>query len=471
MWRLSLFWFALACSSSLSGAILQATIREDHSGNGVVAAELIITKPGVREYIADIESDGSGRFDPVDLAPGEYELHVTKNNYLPVTMHIQADEIPDRLVLHLVRCGSISGRVTALGGQPLGEVTVVAMTSPDHIAAQTQANEKGEYRLFGLRPGEYTVATAFGQSRWAMGRTGEVPKLGPHGTGMLVHSEKFTITSGHEYRGIDFTVPPRPVFAVRGRVDRESKRLESFWVALAAADRPELAFAVAIASKDGVFEIQGIPTGSYLVFVSGPTGARGAGGAQLNEHSLFARSQLQVIGQNVEGLLLHPSPGLELQVKLRADASCSKKITVTLNPIEDWSANIQRSGEVKADGTISFSELAPAKYRVVATDRDGFCYQAQTPTTDLSGPVTVTLAPASKLRVHVMPPAALELVGTDAVRTAIPNRTGSAEFNGLAPGHYRLRRADGVRGSQEFELEAGAERQVELTIPKQEVRQ
>jgi len=53
-------------------ATLRGSVVEDHSGHAVVSAELRIARKGVAQLVADLESDGDGRFEPVDLEDGDY---------------------------------------------------------------------------------------------------------------------------------------------------------------------------------------------------------------------------------------------------------------------------------------------------------------------------------------------------------------------------------------------------------------
>jgi len=98
-------------------ATLRVSVVDDQSGNPVISSELRLAKLGVAELIADLESDSNGRFEPVDLESGDYTVSLSKRiTSLPVFGFER--RLGDRLVIRLVRCGTIAGRVTNLAVAP-----------------------------------------------------------------------------------------------------------------------------------------------------------------------------------------------------------------------------------------------------------------------------------------------------------------------------------------------------------------
>lgn len=112
VWAIAAFQPAIAQGPTLSGSVV-----EDSSDAPVAAAELKIRKPGVRELIADLETDGSGRLPGVKVPPGDYRAEVTRANFIAVTFPLH---IPNTaLRIRLVRYASIDGKVTNSNGQPV----------------------------------------------------------------------------------------------------------------------------------------------------------------------------------------------------------------------------------------------------------------------------------------------------------------------------------------------------------------
>jgi hypothetical protein len=449
------------CCTTGWSATLRASVVEDHSGHAVISAEMQIAKPGIAELVADIESDGNGKFEPVDLDDGDYVVRFSKTNYIESSIRIRTASLGERLVIRLVRCGSIGGRVADLSGAPVANAYLFALGGTLPVNVQTDAN--GEYRFFGLKPGKYRIAAAYGQSTQAVARTGEPPKLGPSGSGVVFYPEELSIVSGDEHVHIDFSLAPSALFRVNGRVDAQDAATGDFWVALAPVKNPEIASSVAIAGNDRTFHFEGIRPGPYYLFVSGPSQIRSNFGAEFGDHGLFGRTQIEVTGQDVEGLSLRVAPGLTLPITVKGGDGCSAKAQVSVNAMEDWAAYITHSGKSKEDGNVVLTGLAPARYRVQV--KSEHCFQASEVIADLSGgtvkPVEVRLSHGGSIHVHVIPSVAVLLFGEPETRTEIPDADGKVEFNTLPPGHYRLERS-------EVDLKAGEVRKIELDLRKQE---
>jgi hypothetical protein len=456
-----LLQLGLYCCGTAWGAALRASVVEDHSGHAVISAELQIAKPGVAELVADIESDGNGKFEPVDLDDGDYVVRVSKTNYIDTSIRLRAASLGEPLVIRLVRCGSIGGRVADLSGAPVANAYMFALGGTRPINVETDAN--GEYRFFGLKPGKYRITAAYGQPAQAVARTGEPPKLGSSGSGVAFYPEELSIVSGDEHVHIDISLAPSALFRVSGRVDAQDAGTGDFWVALALVKNPEIASSVAIAGKDGSFHLEGIRPGSYYLFVSGPAQIRSTFGAEFGDHGFFGRTQIEVTGQDVEGLSLRVAPGLTLPITVKGGDGCSAKAQVTASATEDWAAYITRSAKSKDDGSVALTGLAPARYSVQV--KSEHCFQASEVIADLSGgtvkPVEVRLLHGGSIHVHVIPSVPVLLSGEGETRTELPDAGGNVEFDALPPGHYRVERL-------EVDLKAGEVRKMELDLRKPE---
>src|SRR5262245_27891079 len=121
-------------------------------------------------------SDAAGRFSFKDLEPGRYYLSAKRDGYVdpliggysgsPVSriIVIERGKQPPFEELAMVRAGSISGRILDSAGQPVARASVDAnqLWYPNgrpswNSGTSTNTNDLGEYRLYGLLPGEYFV--------------------------------------------------------------------------------------------------------------------------------------------------------------------------------------------------------------------------------------------------------------------------------------------------------------------------
>jgi hypothetical protein len=129
-------------------------------------------------------SDGNGRFELGGLPPGHYSVWVQKPGYSVVSVSNESvspfkpsrgvdlppGRLVDRLTVAVVRGGVIAGQLTDETGEPLVDVTVQALrpSSSDRSlmpVSDSQTDDRGRYRIFGLQPGVYCVGAVAGH-RW-----------------------------------------------------------------------------------------------------------------------------------------------------------------------------------------------------------------------------------------------------------------------------------------------------------------
>jgi hypothetical protein len=371
--------------SAASAASIDGVVVEDRSGASVGFAEVRVVRLADAAVLADLETDSDGHFRTPDLAPGEYRLRISKPNYLDATLPFRVEDSPQQsepLSVKLVRCGVIAGRVTDAEGQPLSGATVFAMKrgaddaplrpSLDRAGSFALVDETGAYRLHHLPPGRYAVAAAYGHSTLAVGTYGGLEPVSAAGSGVLLfpgnsHPRIFEVSSGDEYTGIDFAVAPGGVHNLRGKVESPDSRT-GFWLSLVAHEQPALATAVAQAEPGGDFRFDGIPPGSYDLLASGPVLGRMQQGAELDDKPLFGRITVDVGATDVAGLTVPVQHGRAASFILRTPADgarCGSGIVkLTLQPVEDWAAQLDREVEVRATKPMRVDSLAPGLYRL-----------------------------------------------------------------------------------------------------------
>ena len=499
-WRL-IAVFATLLARSGSAETIGGRVLEDHSGAPVASADVRVFKVGVREAVADLDTDGDGRFRASDLAPGEYRLDVSKDNYVAATVRIRTGG--ETLSVRLVRCGVIAGLVVDQQGQPVTSAYVFAISSVRaSAAAHARVDERGRYRLYNLPPGRYAVAVAYGASTMAIGSTGSAAGLSDLGSGVLFYPNNtqprlFAISGGEEHRNIDFNVTPGTLASVSGKVEQASAN-GRFWLALTPVGRPELAAAVTQAEPDGNFRFEGIPVGSYYLFASGPANARSAQGAVLGPEPLFARTSVDVVGHAIEGLSLAVERGRSVDFVLRAvhaegGDACPPSAQLSLTSLEDWGVMFAYRTQVGPQGA-RIDRLAPGRYRIEVEKLGGRCYGTVSQILDLTGepdskPVEVPVAPAGEIRGRLTGAAAAvryavmllpsEPDKDDTLQVVFPDREGRFGFTGLRPGPYRIaaqRAAEDPKARWvsdlalmvEIRVPGGVPTDVELPAPKLE---
>jgi hypothetical protein len=498
--RLAALFLGVLIADSAPTETIAGKVVQDDSGAPLASVEVRLSRAGSAGLVADLETDTAGQFRAADLPPAEYRVEVSKPNYVDTVLSVR-EPGATTLLIRLVRRGVISGQVTDAQAQPVRGATVFAMvkTAGEPFRPFThqfaQVDEHGQYRLYNLPPGRYAIAVSYGASTMAVGSHGSTTIIPNVGSGLHFYLDStrpqfFTIAGGEQIRGVDFVIAPAALYSVSGRVELPVPDAE-FWLALTSPEQPALAVAVAIAERDGKFRFEGIPPGSYYLFVSGPAIGRG-NGAMLGPEPFFGRTQVDVGGQNVENISVTVQKGRSAAFVLRAPPSqqdCRSTAVLTLFPLEDWGAMLERSVEVNSSKPTIVDNLAPARYHVAVTQPGEACHTVADRVVDLSGdaasgPIEIGMASAGaihgRLNGNAAHPSDFAIVlvaadGDDAkapVQIAFPDAESRFHFERLRPGRYRIAAQpaeDKSRWSadQMFEIDVpgGAPTEIEVPVP------
>src|SRR6266851_6263835 len=151
-------------TGSVAGVVI-----DEKSGDRVAKA-VIILRRGEEGGIGGI-TGADGKFTLRDVDPGTYVLAVERDGYVVArgesqTVNVQVGQTTSDLQLKLLRTGAISGQVVDPDGDPISGVNVVVSAtrakknSPSSNGYAT-TNDRGEYRVFHIAPGEYRVSAAY----------------------------------------------------------------------------------------------------------------------------------------------------------------------------------------------------------------------------------------------------------------------------------------------------------------------
>jgi hypothetical protein len=484
-------------------ADLAGRVVEDHTGNPLASAVVRVVKPGMRTLAAELETSTDGRFTASNLPDGEYRLEIAKPNFIGTVLRLAGPS--QGLEIRLVRAGVIAGMVADAKGQPVRGATVYALPKPAaggplRMPANERGvriDERGRYRIHSLPPGEYAVAVTYGASTAIFGSSGGADVRPDLGSGAVLYPETarprfFAVAGGEEYRNIDFSIIPTAMHSVSGKVELPDPK-SRFWLALIPAEGAALASAVAETKPDGSFRFEGIGSGVYTLTAAGPI--RGYGGKGMTSDApYFGRTSVSV-ANDVEGVALPLAKGTEAALILRMTGpagGCRPTAQVSLSAIEDFAVRIDRSATIDSTKETQVTNLAPARYQVIADNLGEGCYQASATELDLSrgaakGPVTVYVAQAGSLRgklagaakdaSYVIALAPADAVnGTESLQAVFADREGGFAFGSLRPGRYRVGIQLSSGGAKarwlnvaarmiEIEIAGGAPTEIELPAP------
>src|ERR1700736_3225869 len=133
-------------------------------------------------HVISTVTDAGGRFQLQGLAPGRYNLTVSRVGFVMQTYGQRKADAPGAaltlrsgqnmkdLLFRLIPSAVIAGRILDEDGEPLPGATVSALREVYSegkrslsVSTTAETNDLGEYRLYGLAPGRYFVSAVLPQ--------------------------------------------------------------------------------------------------------------------------------------------------------------------------------------------------------------------------------------------------------------------------------------------------------------------
>jgi hypothetical protein len=402
----------------LAGRVVTA----DEQAAPVRRANVVITRSDV-EVVRSVMTDDAGRFVASGLPAGRYTVGATRAGSLRASygaarpgrpgtaVELAAGQRMTDLVLRMARGGVITGIVTDDTGRPVpdilmrvlqfrfvnGERTLVPATGSTGIGETT--DDRGEYRLYGLAPGDYVVAAvpndeAGGTTRVAGGGTvGYVPVYSP-GTPMASEAATVSVKAGEETPGVNLLLQPVRTATIDGIViGPDSIRPQDVQLTLtprspAPIEAGSTPLASLVASlrlrsslgPDRTFSFVGVVPGRYTVTArvversplqAGQTYASVVVGVS----SMWGMADVVVDGTDVPGVTLALQPAMTVTGRVQFDAAIgagappadAKRVRVSLRAADlaDFALSIP-SVPANASGAFTIAGVLPGTYRISA---------------------------------------------------------------------------------------------------------
>ena len=421
--NLGLFILALLLGQQPAPSTVDGVVVRAGTSEPIARAVVQLSGDGLSAPAA-MMTDADGRFGFQAIPPGRYQLTASRNGYRDsaygqrgpngkgIALVLEAGKAHRDIRLEMTAYGAISGRVYDTYGEPMANVPVVALRYSYLDGQRTltplktdQTNDRGEYRLFWLSPGEYYIqATPNGATEFTImmspddaGTTrvfrfdrhgmplgdasgspaeklgeADVPVYYP-GTADVRTAARIELRSGADIGGVDFALNRVKTRKVSGTITDSitGQPATSASVFLIPRSPSPTGRLNGRQSGGGKFEIQDVLPGSYDLVSTYRLRVDDNGAVRI----MGGRIPVEVGGADVEGLALVLSPSVDIAGEVVTEGS-SAGIAGDRHPIvglkEELGGIPGRPGNIFAQfstaGQFVINDLIAGNYQVVVSD-------------------------------------------------------------------------------------------------------
>ena len=355
-----------------------------------------------------VQTDDTGRYQFTDLQAGRYTVTVSKAGFITLAYgqkHPRQPALPIQVDagrplvnvnVALPRGSVITGYVVDEDGEPMARAVVQVLRyvyrqglRQIEPAGTDQTDDRGQYRVFDLEPGEYFVSVTLSRRRGRFGAGGPGGRGGrggrgggglfgalvvedPNATGlapsyypgvtMLREAVPLTLGLSQEMAGVSFAAQLVPMARVGGMVfGPDGSPARGTQVLLTSAEvmrRTPGSTLAGRVDRDGYFEVTNVPPGRYTVRAREGRGRR-------DSAQVFASQEITVDGQDITDLTMMLRHGAEIRGTLTFDGtqmpdpSDLERLLVTTSPLNPTPFE-QRGGSdagVEPDGGFVLSDI------------------------------------------------------------------------------------------------------------------
>ncbi|MEO7134724.1 MAG: carboxypeptidase-like regulatory domain-containing protein [Vicinamibacterales bacterium] len=280
-------------------------------------------------------TDNEGRYEIKELTAGRYTVTTMKGGYANASygqkrpgepgtpIDLGDGQTAEKVNFVLSRGSVIAGRLIDDGGEPVSGATVSAMrfafvsgsrrlVPGGGEGGQDRTDDQGNFRLFGLPPGEYYVSASNHSNNMMMPGMNNTEADGfattyYPGTANISEAARITVKASQEMTGANFAMLVARMARIKGRVlNSRGEPMTGGMLMLTAAD-PMIGMNFgmnmtnAMVGGDGTFQFANIAPGRYNLNVR-PNGMPGG-------NSEFAMMPLTIGNDDIDNLLLTTSLG------------------------------------------------------------------------------------------------------------------------------------------------------------------
>lgn len=437
-------------------------------------------------------TDFAGRFVFSNLPAARFRLSVTKDGYVRreyraaaaampgVPIDLKAGQTLKDVVFFMEPAPTLSGMIRDPQGSPMANIVVQALrrsydTRGNRIsvlASSTRTDDRGEYRLYWLDPGEYFLNAERPLSAASKDSGPSFPPTYFPGFAEPEEARPIFLELGRDARGMDFTMSDRPFGKVRVEVmSRANIRLPDADVALV---RPEGGAASGSGARyggrarAGSLTLDRVAPGAYIISASA--------GAERAARRIRIRNEDQLVRLQISsGMTFNGSV-----FNAEGRAMDLRQTRITAFDADPALPEIPTVG-VSADNRFSIPAVQPGTYSVAVSGLQDDLYVQWVHIGGADAGIQPVFIPGDapvEVRVTIgldggrvggvvvdpqdrpLPGAQVVLVPEsesrfrfDRYRRAVSGEDGTFSLRGIAPGEYKLFAWDSIESNAELNAE------------------
>jgi hypothetical protein len=379
-----------------SAALVEGSVINKLTGAPVKSAHVIYNRiaPGAGAPSSPIskDTDAEGHFS-IQLAPGSYRLWVERSGFARqiygalspagegTTLTLAPGQQLRQIMFRVAPLGAIAGRVSDEDGEPVMGVGIQVLRF-NHANGRRQlisvagasSNDRGEYRVFGLRAGRYLLRASLPGApisrpveTGALTPEAQDPYASVYYPGVLEvdSASPVSLAEGSELADVDFQLHKVRAVTVRGHMVSPAEKFSASQIQVVLAhNEGNVASYIDRASAfvdpvTGKFEIRGVSPGSYLLVA-----------AQLfSGHPLGGRVLVEVSATGApEDVTAALTPGFDILGNVEVEGAprgSASSLTVRLLPSEGLALGPHPSSKVAGDGSIRLAGVTPGVWTLV----------------------------------------------------------------------------------------------------------
>jgi carboxypeptidase family protein len=334
-------------------AVLRGSVVAADTGTPIRRAQVRISGQGMPPRLAT--TDAQGRFEIKELPAGRYTLTAQKGGFVTLEygqrrpsesgtpIDLGDGQTLEKLVIGLPRGSVITGRITDEFGEPVANAAVTALRYGYSAGAKRlmpgagqnsrdTTDDQGQFRLFGLSPGEYVVSAALRAGGEVTDPAGEATGYPPTyypGTSNVAEAQRVTVALGQEQSGVSFGLIAAKLVRVTGAVvDSQGAPVQGAMVMLVPStgrlsSGALMQMSTARVGDSGQFRIPNVAPGRYVAQVRTMRGGGRGAFAPVDGFGETGRQEIAVGAEDLDGVVIVTAPGARVTGIVTADSQSS----------------------------------------------------------------------------------------------------------------------------------------------------